>query len=100
VRYEPQHLHIDACFCWGSQAHPNLRAAGKGRNINTDLPIGKGEGTRSDVDVKIDGQSDIDARGAISNDLKNFSDDPNHFDVRTRHSTPQPPVITIKPRNR
>ena len=24
VRYEPQHLHIVVCFCWGSQAHPNL----------------------------------------------------------------------------
>ncbi len=25
MRYEPQHLHIVACFCWGLQAHSNLR---------------------------------------------------------------------------
>jgi len=30
------------------------RAAGKGRNINTDLPVGKGPGTRSDIDFRVD----------------------------------------------
>jgi hypothetical protein len=31
------------------------RAAGEGRNIDTDLPVGEGEGTRSDIDFRIDG---------------------------------------------
>ncbi len=26
MRNEPQHLRLTDCFCWGSQAHPNLRA--------------------------------------------------------------------------
>jgi len=30
------------------------RAAGEGRNINTDFPVGKGPGTRSDIDFRID----------------------------------------------
>jgi RHS repeat-associated protein len=42
------------------------RAAGKGRNIETDLPVGKGSGTRSDIDVRIDGQRNIDSRGALA----------------------------------
>jgi hypothetical protein len=49
------------------------RAAGEGRNIDTDLPVGKGEGTRSDIDVRIDGQVDIDSGGALSNDISNLS---------------------------
>ena len=30
------------------------RAAGEGRNIGSDLPVGKGPGTRSDIDFRID----------------------------------------------
>jgi ABC-type Fe3+-hydroxamate transport system substrate-binding protein len=29
LRYETQHLRSCDYFCWGSQAHPNLRAVGK-----------------------------------------------------------------------
>jgi hypothetical protein len=42
------------------------RAAGGGRNIYTDLPVGKGDGTRSDIDMRIDGQANIDSRGDLS----------------------------------
>lgn len=47
------------------------RGAGKGRHIDTDFPFGKGAGTRSDIDVRIDGQRDIDSRGALSDALYN-----------------------------
>jgi len=47
------------------------RGAGKGRSIDTDLPFGKGNGTRSDLDVRIDGQMEIDTRGALSDLLYN-----------------------------
>jgi RHS repeat-associated protein len=46
------------------------RAAGKGRNIDTSLPVSKGPGTRSDIDVIIDGQADIDSGGALSNSIR------------------------------
>lgn len=42
------------------------RAARQGRNIHADLLVGNGPGTRSDIDVIIDGQVDIDARGGLS----------------------------------
>jgi len=46
------------------------RAASQGRNIeNPDLPVGKGEGTRSDIDCRIEGQRDIDSRGRLSDDI-------------------------------
>lgn len=47
------------------------RGAGNGRNVETDLPFGKGDGTRSDIDVRIDGQVEIDTRGALSDALYN-----------------------------
>ena len=47
------------------------RGAGKGRNVDTGLPFGKGVGTRSDIDVRIDGQREIDLRGALSDALYN-----------------------------
>lgn len=49
------------------------RSAGQGRNIDTNLPVGKGEGTRSDIDIRIDGQVDIDTRGGLSGDLSDIS---------------------------
>jgi hypothetical protein len=50
------------------------RAEGRGRNIDKpSLPVGKGEGTRSDIDIRIDGQADIDSRGELSNDVSNAS---------------------------
>lgn len=45
------------------------RGRGMGRAVETDLPPGKGTGTKSDIDVVIDGQRDIDTRGALSNDV-------------------------------
>ena len=53
---------IDVVGNWG---------AGKGRNIDIDLPFGKGAGMRSDIDVRIDGQRKIDSRGALSDTLCN-----------------------------
>ncbi len=38
------------------------RAAGKGRNIGSSLPVGKGRWTRSDIDFRIDGNhSEVDS---------------------------------------
>jgi hypothetical protein len=53
------------------------RAEGRGRNIfRTDLPVGKdspGVTTRSDIDVRIDSEVDINSRGGLSNDIANVS---------------------------
>lgn len=50
------------------------RASGKGRNIQwSHLPSGKGPGTRSDIDVRIDGQADILSGGRLSHDIANVS---------------------------
>jgi RHS repeat-associated protein len=47
------------------------RANGKGRNIETNLPVGKGPGTRSDIDVRVSGDADIASRGMLSHDIAN-----------------------------
>ncbi len=54
------------------------RAAGRGRNIDTDLPVGKDpfgapRTTRSDIDVRISGEADIASGGMLSNDISNAS---------------------------
>lgn len=45
------------------------RGRGMGRGVETDLPPGKGPGTKSDIDVVIDGQVDINTRGGLSGDV-------------------------------
>ena len=49
------------------------RAIGRGRNIHTQLPVGKGIHKRSDIDVRIDSQKDIETFGRLSNDIANAS---------------------------
>jgi RHS repeat-associated protein len=84
---------------YGTEIHVvGSRAAGKGRNINTELPPGKGPGTRSDIDLKVDSEIDIRTRGAFSDALKNIGPD-GLVDVRPLIGTPRPPVITITPKN-
>ncbi len=75
------------------------RAAGRGRGVGTNRPVGKGPGTRSDIDVRIDSQIDINTGGRLSDALKNIAD--GLVDVRPRlpggsHS----PLIPIKPKGR
>jgi hypothetical protein len=50
------------------------RARGEGRNIDTDLPVGKEppHATRSDIDVRYDGDVEIRTGGAFTDDLKNI----------------------------
>ena len=74
------------------------RGAGHGRNVDTDLPPGKGEGTRSDIDVRIDPQLDIDTGGQLSGALKGIGPK-GLVDVRSRiPGPPKDPTIRIKPR--
>ena len=72
------------------------RASGKGKNIDTDLPVGKGDGTRSDIDVRIDGQVDIDTRGALSDAINEVGDGAGSVASSTGLPS-DPPVITIRP---
>ena len=74
------------------------RGAGKGRNIDTDLPFGKGTGTRSDIDVRIDGQREIDLRGALSDAL--YNDVPGVSVGPRLLGGSRPPCIEIKPKKR
>jgi hypothetical protein len=46
------------------------RAAGRRRDVESAFPVGKGPGTRSDIDFIIDGQVDIDTRGALTDALR------------------------------
>jgi RHS repeat-associated protein len=76
------------------------RAAEKGRNIdNVALPVGKGGGTRSDIDIRIDGQVDIDTEGALSDAILEVGNGAgkvmNPFVGLTR---PTPPIIVFRPR--
>jgi hypothetical protein len=73
------------------------RAKGTGRNIDTTLPTeGKGPGTRSDIDVRIDGQHDIDSGGRLSNDIANASNGAGTVASATGGAS-KPPVIIIRP---
>lgn len=50
------------------------RSKGSGRNIGRiHLPVGKGQQARSDIDVRIDGQKDIDTGGRLSHEISNVS---------------------------
>jgi hypothetical protein len=77
------------------------RAAGRGRNIETDLPVGKDPPgspgtTRSDIDLRVDSEVDIRTGGRFSHALKNIGPD-GLVDVRPLIGPPRAPVITIKP---
>jgi len=74
------------------------RGAGNGRNVETDLPFGKGDGTRSDIDVRIDGQVEIDTRGALSDALYNAV--PGVSVGSRLPGGSRPPFVEIKPRGR
>jgi hypothetical protein len=74
------------------------RGRGEGRNIGTDLPFGKEPrgGTRSDIDIRIDGQLEIDTGGRISNDILDAF--PNgHAEVHTRMPWSTWPTIRVSP---
>jgi RHS repeat-associated protein len=73
------------------------RAAGLGRNVNTTLPRGRGPGTRSDIDFRIDSSHpNVDA---LINDLKGVGGGVGS--ASTRHSTTTrltvPPLIRFTP---
>ncbi len=78
------------------------RAAGEGRNIDTNLPFGKDPAgapgsTRSDIDVIIDGQVEIDTRGAITDAIKDRV--PGAQIASTRgHPNSGEPSLTIRGR--
>ncbi len=74
------------------------RAAGRGRNIHTSLPVGKGRDTRSDIDVRIDGDVQIKTRRRVVDDLKNIGG-ADLVSVGTRRfGGSHDPKIEIRPR--
>jgi hypothetical protein len=73
------------------------RAKGAGRNINwSHLPVGKGLGTRSDIDVRIDGQADILSGGRLSHDIANVSGGIGKCIVLIGNEA-EPPAIIFSP---
>jgi hypothetical protein len=63
----------------------------QGRAVETDLPFGKGDGTRSDIDIRITHEQDMNS---------DFVDDLNSVpgvEVRSSWNTPYPPNINITP---
>jgi hypothetical protein len=72
------------------------RGRGAGRNIETNLPVGdKGPGTRSDIDVMIDGQVDIDTRGGLSGTVSGSCK--GVANVASSRGSPSGEFITISP---
>lgn len=77
------------------------RARGQGRNIDTDLPVGKDPPnapgtTRSDIDFRYDGQVDIDTRGALSDELKAVGQGAGHA-ASAIGPIDRPPYIRFAP---
>jgi hypothetical protein len=73
-------------------------AKGTRRNVGTDLPLGKGPGTRSDLDIQISGEAEIRTGGRISDAI--YEEFPKGKDVErilNRDPSPGEPVITIHP---
>jgi hypothetical protein len=76
------------------------RAEGRGRNISdTTLPAGKGEGTRSDIDVRIDGQKDIESGGQLSESIQGVGNGAGSVASSTGLPS-KPPVIIIRPHSK
>jgi hypothetical protein len=74
------------------------RASGKGRNVNLPhLPASKGPGTRSDIDVRIDGSADIYSGGRLSHDIANVSGGAGKSMVIIGNEV-KPPAIIFEPR--
>ncbi|MGC4067256.1 MAG: polymorphic toxin-type HINT domain-containing protein [Polyangiaceae bacterium] len=88
---------------FGTEIHVvGSRAAGKGRGVGTNLPVGKDPPglpgtTRSDIDLRVDSEVDIRTGGAFSDALKELGP-PGLVDVRSLIGPPRPPVITISPK--
>ena len=73
------------------------RAEGKGRNIDyVFYPVGKGPRTRSDIDVLIDGQLDIDTGGALSEKVSDVGNDAGEPKPWHREEWIKPPYIIFK----
>lgn len=74
------------------------RADGRGRNIDRpNLPTGKGPNTRSDIDVRIDGQVDIDSGGKLSREVSEMSNGAGSIASSTGLPS-SPPFIKIRPK--
>lgn len=73
-------------------------ANGTRRGVGTDLPLGKGEGTKSDLDLRMDGEADIRSGGKASDNV--YDEFPKGQDV-DRILTGEPhagePRITVNP---
>lgn len=73
------------------------RAKGTARNIDRpELPTGKGGTARSDIDIRYDGQADIDSGGQLSHALREVSNNAGEPRAAVR-LTGEPPVIIIRP---
>lgn len=73
------------------------RAAGRGRNIDQpDLPVSKGPGTRSDIDVRIDGQIDINTAGGLSDSIRQVGNGAGRVSSSTGLPS-NPPAIVFRP---
>lgn len=68
------------------------RGRGAGRNVGTNKPFGKGRGTRSDIDIRVNPDIDPQTGGRFSHEIY---DNVPGSDVRSLH-TPVPPWKHIK----
>ena len=76
------------------------RAEGRGRNItDKNRPVGKGAEERSDIDVRIDGQKDIDSAGQLSDGIKGVGNGAGSVASSTGLES-KPPVIIIRPNSK
>jgi RHS repeat-associated protein len=77
------------------------RAAGKGRRIRSDLPVGKdapGQSpTRSDIDFRYDGQVEIDHRGAFTDELREVGKGAGAPSFSSGPGGSRAPVIEFRP---
>jgi hypothetical protein len=84
---------------FGTELHvTGSRGRGQGRGVETDLPPGKGDGTKSDIDVIIDGDVDIRTSGRLSNTVSGACS--GVANVASSTGMVWGPHITIRPRRR
>jgi len=73
------------------------RAGARGRNVETELPVGEGPRTRSDIDFRYDGQVDINTGGGFSEALIGVGGGAGRASFSSGTAVSKPPYIRFTP---
>lgn len=73
------------------------RASGKGRHINSKRKVGNKTHERSDIDIRYDGQKEVDTRGEFTNNMHGVGNGAGKPSFSTGPGGSKAPVIEFRP---